>query len=397
MEDELDLGRYAAALRRRIRLIVAVAAVGALVGLAVGVTSPMTMSGSLEAIDRSAELDAAGVDPDNIDVRPVMARIAARLNSDGFESRLDDDDTRVTAIAVVTGGSGSVAVAVSGASDEAVDQASGLVVNEASAMYADEMSDLIGGIGATFERSAQTAQSRLEVVEEQVAAAGPDQTTLTEGLLVQAEELRTEQAENLDQAAALERYEANLVGDLVLVGASTPVRSRSPLTMAIAGGLAGLVLAAGAVALRTAFDRRIRSRRDLDRLGLANLAGAVSADVTDSELDVLAGVLRQVAGRFESDLIQLVPVSGATQERLAAELTTRLDGTSVEARRPLDEDALATMSSAGTALNVLTVAWGRDDRDEVALASNRLAAASDIPIAVVLVGVPKRELDGIER
>ena len=74
--------------------------------------------------------------------------------------------------------------------------------------------------------------------------------------------------------------------------------------MAVLGGLGAGMLACGAVALVAAFDRRIRTRRDLDRLGLDNLLGVVSTRRTDSELDVLAAALRQA----EEHRMSLVPL-----------------------------------------------------------------------------------------
>jgi hypothetical protein len=396
MDNELDLGRYSSALRRRARVIVVLAVVGALVGLLVALRSQYVTTATIAWIDRAAELDSAGVDPDNVDVRQALTQVASTLDGDGFESTLSDDAS-VSAVAVLTETGGSVSVVVGADSPGAVTRAMAQVAEVASQTYVHEVRAQVDGIVGNFQRQADTLGGQLDSIEQQIAAAGDDQTTLTEGLLVQAETLRADRAEAVDQGTALEQYAAALEQDLRLQTVTGPKRPRPPIAMAIAGGLLGAALAAGGVLLMAALDHRIRSRRDLERIGLTGLLGVLSSKPDDAELDVLAGAVAQTARRAGRAVVQFVPVSDQRPVHLADVLGPRAADVVMHDRRPLQTDASETVAAAAEALGVITVVWGRDTRVSTMSAANRLAAVAGSPIGVVLVGIPRREIDRIER
>jgi hypothetical protein len=165
----------------------------------------------------------------------------------------------------------------------------------------------------------------------------------------------------------------------------------------VLGGVLGGVVVVGIVAVRTALDRRIRTRRDLERLGLVNLIGVVSRVLEPSEIDVTSAAIKQAANRAACDTVQLVPVGGDRPTDIAQQFVGRLDPLEVIARPPIEVDASATADAAPTSLNVVLVRWGRDDKMSTMSVANRLAAASGSPIAVLLVDVPQREFAWIER
>jgi hypothetical protein len=396
MDEELDLGKYSAAFRRARRPIVAVVLVGSLLGLFVGVRAPSVWSGTLTWVDRAAELDAAGVDPANVDVRQAVVQVVSVLDGEGFEATLDDGAS-VGASAVLTETGGTVAVEIEAGSPGAVERTADRVVELAGETYVGEVRTQVDGIAANFQRRTETLNQQLQSIDEQILAAGVEQTTLTEGLLAQAQVIRTDLAEAVDQLAALDAYIAVLDQDIRFRTAGVPERARPAALMVVLGAVLGGLVAAGIVAAVTALDRRIRTRRDLERLGLVNLVGVVSRGLETSEIAVASAAVKLAANRAACDSVQLVPVGEGGRTGIAQQLVDRLDPMEVAARQPIEVDASATVDAAPTSLNVLLVRWGRDDRVSTMSAANRLAAVSGTPIAVLLVDVPKREIAWIER
>jgi hypothetical protein len=395
VDNEVDLTRYSAGLRRHLRLIMAAAVVGAVLGLVVGALSPFTSSTTLVAIDRSAELAAAGVRTTEFDRRPVFTRIAAALDQAEFEST---PGVEVDARAFLTESDGAVVVEVFGGSEADVDEAQAAVLAQARSVYVEEMRGLLGGIEQIFDQAAASAMTEIGRLEQQVASADTSRTALIDGLLVQIEQLRTTAVTATDNAAALRRIQGSLENDLVVQRSDTPERARPALLLAVAGAAVGFIVSAGAILLYVGIDKRIRSRRDLERIGLHDLVGTLSASPpAEGEVAILAGALLQAANRSQRTAIQLVPISGPADPELAARLQAHLDGIEIHARASLDLDAGDTMRSAPSVLSIVLVGWGRDDRVAVTTAVNRLAAASGTEAGVVLVGVPARELGTVER
>jgi capsular polysaccharide biosynthesis protein len=396
MDEELDLGRYTAAIRRHARVIVAVMVIGAAMGLAYGARAPYVASGTITWVDRAAELSSAGIDPDDVDLRQAVNQVTAVLVADGFEESLDVDAS-VDATGVFTEEQDSVLVFVEADSVGDAERAASQATEVARRTYVDEVRTLTDGVSANFARAGETLALQLESIDRQVAAASAAQTTLTETLLAQAEIIRGRQADLADQRSALEAYSASLDQDMRFQTPSTPERQRSPALMAVVGAVVCGLLAVGVIAVAAALDRRIRTRRDLDRIGLTDLLGGVSRDLEPGELDLVAAAIERAANRTGHHRVQLVPVDGSSEIALAQAFVSRLDSLEVVDRPPLERDASETASAATDSLSVVVVRWGRDSRVSTMSVANRLAAASDSPVAVLLIDIPRRELIRIEQ
>ena len=393
MDNELDLGRYSSAFRRR-RLLIAVAVVlGAALGLVVALRAPLGSSASLVPINRAAELASANVDPDDIDVVQVLGQVAAAINADSFGDQLADG-SEIDARVIVTADAAVVLLSTSASSETALDRILELALSASAAVYGDEIRTRIEGVTENYTDGLDSRKARLASLEQQASAAGADQTTLVEGLLLAAESARAEISRREDQILAIERLAGRLDDDLRVVETTAPSRSAPAVAMVALGGLGAGLVALGGVALVAAFDRRIRTRRDLDRIGLTNLLGAVA--VGSHDLAIVEGAIRQSAIRLGARSIQFVPVTSAGTIPLADHLSSA-DLPEVWDRPPLDVDAGETIPSSTDAFNIVKVAWGKDTSLKTAAVANQLSAASEFSIGIILVGVPVSELPYIER
>lgn len=396
MDNELDFGRYWSAFRRRRTLIALAVALGAVSGLILGLSAPLVASSILVPVDRSAQLDSAGIPPELINFRQVVGRVASELESESFAETLSDDSS-VDATIVTTGDPPPViGLTVRSSSQASVAQALDQASTFASTVYAAEFGRLYDGIVANFEEQLASRRIRLEAIEAQAAAVTGEQVVLAEGLLVSAERARSDIAELENEVAAAQRLSAGLGSDLFVLGESDAERARPPVIMALVGGVVAGGLALVLLALWVAFDRRIRTRRDLSRIGLDELIGVVSVR-PEADGEVLAGALRRAVQRTGTRSVQLVPVSQAGAIPLGEIVMGCGDIGEVVDRATLGSDAAETMREAPNVLTVVKVAWGRDSPTTVMSVVNRLAAASSAPIGVVLVGVPRTELPYVER
>ena len=396
MDNELDLGKYSAAIRRRRWVIAAAVGLGAIVGFTAGWRAPLSSTRTLVPVDRSAELDSAGVLPENVDIGSILQQVAATLSSDSFDSELPPDSS-VTAREVITEDSASILLEVSAPSESQFDRTLATAASAAASQYAAGLRRTIDRVTVSTQARIEAGRSALASIEQQLAIAGSDQPNLIERLLIGAEDIRATIGEDEGEVAALQGLSADVDGDLRPLDGADPARSRPPLILAVLGGAGAGLFACGIVVLVAAFDRRIRTRRDLERIGLTNLLGVLSKLETDTELDVLAGALRQAANRASTKMIQLVPVSASAAASRAEQLSRGDHPLEIHERPPITVDAVETMRHAPDSLNVIMITWGQDDTTASMSTANRLAAATSTPIGVVLVAVPATETEFVER
>lgn len=219
-----------------------------------------------------------------------------------------------------------------------------------------------------------------------------------------------------------------------------PVASIGPLVWAVGGALAGLLLAVFVVALATAFDRKVRSRADVEALipGVAFVSGVSDGDRAGWTRSLLgAAVIGALPGSARGATparVLLVPVAvadgvGELAEALATTIgeqgpsCTLVDLQGVAAPRnalpvrmagptgaeepgpvagsggdgaveivltdPLLESSAVALLAPLVDLVVLVAPWGERSFDEILLAADLLRGA---PIGFGLLGVPEAEL-----
>jgi hypothetical protein len=397
VDNDLDLGRYAAGLRRHARAIASIALLTLIAGSVVALRSRVTESVQFRAFPKVVELDSVGLDTEQFDVDKVMDIIAALANEDRFESEIGEAvgaDVKVSARRDLE--KPLVMIKIGAASEDLVVAADQAVTERLSTTYIEEFQADLIRVRTGAERRQTLLEEQLADVDAQLAAAGPNQQTLVEGLLVERQRL-TEQITGQDVIlTAVERFDTSLPGDLRRSTLDEPDR-RSPLLLGGLGLIAGTVVSVLGVLLLVALDRSVRTRRDLNRVGLHDLLGVVPQPSTPTAIVATRRAITHAAAVHKATVAQIVPLSAATEVSWMDTIDGAVHGTcQFELRKPTTESPEAFEFADDTTITVLAVAWGCDRREKVVRAANEFAAAGSPHIAIVLCGVPPKETSGVE-
>ena len=405
MEDELDIARYVAGARRRIRLIIAIGLVGALAGIAVGLTRPDQVSLTMKPVSRGAELKAAGVDLANVDVTGTIESLVSEMSTDAFETGVTEvvgADATVS-VAVKIGPDDAIYLVVKSGENNLTDAAVAEVVSRARTFFAADLSLAIAGVKTDVAKKLEDAQGDVADIEAEIASARNDQEFLLEGLLAQRLLRQTQVGALEAQLAALNAFEAGLGADLRVFGRSDPQPSQSTAKLAVAGFLVFALLALMVVLVRTAMDSTLRTRRDLARIGLTSVLAALPEQPTDDDITAAAAALRHLAAHESIGRVRFVRLVGVEDgaeaaskdwfERLQTAVGSKPDCVMVGA---VGEAAMETAQNSKSEFNVLAVPWGVTHKGIAVSAANRLAAAGSQEVGVILFGIPRREMENVE-
>ena len=397
-DADVDFSRYSFALRRSRKLIAVAALLGALLGAAVAGTAPLQVTLQLRPVQSSAVLKNAGLEVSDLDLDEIAGVVAARLGSESFELQLVDEFGSALGIVVIPPALGQTAttVTVSGGSSEIIDDVALRITEEAQAVYAAEVSKESRAVESDVKGQIETATERLAETLAVIDQARSDQDFLVEGLLVEAERWKREIDTLSAQAAAIVLVDVSAGDDLRRFGDDQAERPRSPITLAIGGAVAGALAAVFVVLGRASLDRSIRTRRDLERLGLTDMVAAISRDATPAEIGLAAASCNAVAERRGLESIQVVSVSGPAATTLVEQVSTACAMIELVARPPLSVSVDETVAALENSVTSISVQWGKDTASSVVLAANQLAAAGAGEIIVLLYDIPVRELQHVE-
>ena len=398
MDNDLDLSRYAASLRRNALWIGAVALLGLLVGVFAATRSDYIQTIRFQAVPKVAELSSVGLISTEFDFEAIVDLIVDDANQDPVEDRLAEQvgkSVDLTAFRDVE--RLAIRVVVKSSSAESTARAGELYTDRARAKYLDELSRDLIQLQAGITERRLTTLAQIEDTDAQLEAAGAGQQTLVEGLLVYRQEL-IDRLNRLDaQYAAIERFGTDTDQDLRATVFEDPSQT-SPVKLGVLGlfGLGGLALAL-TLAL-SAIDQTLRTRRDLSNVGLTDLVAVIPRPPTDLALHSAQRAIDALASALDTQAVQIIPVSDRGNGAMLAPLQ-RLDPSCCEVtvRRPTTVGPEAVGHASRSGASIVAVEWGRDKRADVVRTANELSAAGAQHVGVLFYGVPAKELSRVER
>ncbi len=280
-------------------------------------------------------------------------------------------------------------------SKEAAD-AAGAVAQGVADTYRGAVIESLEVPKAALEATAARVERDLE------AASGKVQESL----------LILELSQTRQSIAAIDSVVASTNGGISIVDlGSTAKRVNGPTVIpwALGGMIGGLVIGLFVSAIRTAFDRRIRSRADVSALAPRSLFVSVLGEGSraDWSYSLLATSLVAVCGEADSEVV-VVPIDdqvnakeltksiGDAINALESDAPTR-DGdnripvgrVTLRATAPLLQERGALISTVGSPLVVLVLNWGSSSFDELLFAADLLR---DQRFGVAIASVPSRDV-----
>lgn len=374
------------------------AIVGLALGLVVAARSSFSSTFTLQAVPRRAELSAVGIDPDQLDTDVILDVIQGSLVREDFDntvSALIGATVAIESVRVV--GSKVLTVTVSSDTAAAVDAGVTEVLKLSQAIYVKEASSSLGVVHQLFETRLKDANRHLASVETILQQATGDQQTLIEGMIVERQRATAEIDNATTVLRALDRYEQNVSNDLRDLGRVPAERSFGRVKLALAGAILGAILCSLAVLGRTAFDRRIRTRKDLSRVGIDDLAAVIQAQPTEESFVSANASIVSLVTRLGATSAQLVPVGPTGDQATLVRLAETFQSPATVTLQPAASlSATAAKNASSFGVTILAVRWGKDDRNAMVRVANELSSAGTKHISVLLYAVPSNEVSNVE-
>jgi hypothetical protein len=394
-DTDLDLTRFVRALNYGRKWILATSAVGLLFGVLLGFRSP-TAQAVVSLQPDHKQLVEGGVIVE-LDTNSMLKLTASDLASEAYLNRLKSQlGVKLTITPTFSADRGDIQVVIEGDGKQNAESAATMMIVEAQARYAEEFSGPANESLTRLNGLLEAAQTRRTDIETrlQQAPAGP----LADGLILDMEQQSTQVSRVQASASALSTIVGNAKFELKATSIETSKTHKIilyPVALAVAAGL----LCAGWIVVRAAFDRKIRTRRDFERLGIHSLLGSlpVSHDATDDA--IVGAAIASTSAHHKSHAVSVKSSPQADDAIAGIARAVNNDGTltSVEILPGLDVSPLAITSAEAADLTTLVVEWGAIHAECLVQRVNQLSTAGAKQVCVVLVGVPDRLRSDYER
>jgi hypothetical protein len=271
-----------------------------------------------------------------------------------------------------------------------------IVIAEAQSRYATEFNRPAGESLTRLNGLLDAADKRRTDIETRLQQTPPG--PLADGLILDLEQQSTQVARVQASAATLSTIVKDASTELQATSIETSKTHKIilyPIGLAIAAAL----LCAGWIVAKAAVDRKVRTRHDLERLGIHSLLGSlpVSHDATDAAI-----VGAAVSSTSADQTSHLAPVISTPQaDEAMAAIAQAVNGdrhpTSLVVLPGLDVDPAAVTSAGSANLTTLIVEWGAVRAETLVQRVNQLSAAGAKQVCIVLVRVPDRLRTDYER
>lgn len=371
VEDALRLAR------RRWLLVVLVLLVGPAVGLVLATRSP-SIEGTrkIEFSDTRTLAGLLGVTPATVDLDRAVAGIRDSMeNADVAGSVRADASANAVRLTIV-----------GDSSDE--------VEAQLDDFEAELVASVDGALRPQLETAVTAARQRVRVLED-VEATFEEASSDDVEVQRSRAELLVQLADARSRVSDVETYRSSVLGALFTSDETVFEDAGSLLVPPVVGGLVSMVLLSAGLGLVVVFDPRIRRRLQIERIApravvlgvtpagessqdaAAELAAALdafaeSADLPDGHALGVLGLARDEDAETVIGLHEL----GGGQTRLSAAPGSRPPHRT-SPRAPL----------------VLVARFGQTTENELSSALAAHRAGGFDPLGVVLVGVPRRDLD----
>ena len=394
-DSDLDLTRFVRAIRHGRIWILGAAVLGLLFGALLGFRSlGAAATVSFQPTHKKlVESDfIVGLDTDS-----MLQLTASDLASEVFLNKLESQvGSTVAVVPTFSSGSGNIQVQVEADSKKVAASAATIVIAEAQSRYAVEFSRPAGESLTRLNGLIAAAEKRRADIQERLRQTSPG--PLADGLILDLEQQSTQVSKVQASASTLATIVKNAPSELQATSIEISKTHKIilyPLGLALVAAL----LCAGWIVARAAFDRKVRTRRDLERLGIHSLLGSlpVSHDVTDAA--IVGSAISSTSADQTSHLAPVVSTPQANGAVTAIAQAVNGDGrpNSVVVLPGLDIDPAAITSAGSADLTTLIVEWGAVRAETLVQRVNQLSAAGAKQVCVVLVGVPDRLRADYER
>ncbi len=367
-EVDNDLHRYRDALRRRLPLIVAAAAAGALVlGLFVGDASS-TVEVRVSVADASDILSTTELGSSVFEEVPKIHQLRDYLSNPALVA---DPITSTAEIDTVSGE--TVVVKVNGPTAERTIAASEALLSSAEEWIGELRQKVASDVTGVLDQQRVEGEARIAEIDSALAAFnGSD--ALRESFIDERTDVQSYLAEVDSAKIALSTF-ASTPRRLSRVD-TPPESANSRPVWAAVGALLGALVAGMATLIHAHFDRRIRSRRDLE----TQFAGVILPLVprSGSERDTAVRAARTMIMRLNPAVGYVVPVDDAATET-CCDLTA---GTDAVVRNV--DDLPDTTGDRGV---VLVCSADRSDSDTAGRIHSYVVGLGYTVTATALVGV----------
>ena len=386
MYDSLT-SNVARLLRRRWYLVAAALVLGAIAGFALTATSGSDVSGRLDVRFAPPYDLVAIADSD----RAIDVDVATVASQSTVDYDADIDNVEFTATFVPNAAARSIRVTVVGGTNDAVARELDVVVDDVSTLVLQpRLTQIDLAVGATDEQIA-ALQDRSDALADSIAAL-PLDDLVRPTLLAQQTQVDSDLTDARISRSNLVVYRSYVADDLISQGDTVFTTVSPGITSVIIGVFLGGMFVLAVAFVVVLVDRRLRRRMQIERSApsaevVAVAPGRAVMGAPDREAFVLSvnafverhGLVRLVVAGLSDGVSDVEDLLGdvAAADVVFAEELAPLAG-----ERDVD----------GTGYLII-VGWGRSTDLQLAAAVASLHSIGDAPIAVAMLGVPRRDLD----
>lgn len=370
LEDALRLAR------RRWHLLVVVMVLGALLGAVLTLrTSSVEGSRRIQFADTPALAGLLGVPPVEVDLPRIVASLRDALDAADVSGSVRADPSTGTLEITITG-----------------DDAEG-VTDDLDHWQSDALARIDATLRPQLDDAVVAAEQRVLSLETTIADLGdagddPDVERTRAELLVALSEARSE----LDN---LQSYRS-AVFDRLTDTVTTEINEGGGVARGVAvGALVALVLLAVGLGLHVVFDPHIRRRLQIEKVAPTAVALGVAPDpdeAGDEECGAVAAAIDALASSAGVPEDGAVPVVGMGEHEAATAAVALYERGGGRRRLSMVEHGLPPGPGEPGPV-VVAARFGRSTENQLSSALATLRAAGFDRLGVLLVGVPRRELD----
>ncbi len=391
-DDQPDLRHYTAALWRQWPVPIAVAVILTAVFALLPSSSSTLVTGKVALVDESGLAVSLGL-PKEIGTRyssPQALLAVARA-----------EDFRL-AVAKTLGFHASVATSAEDGPGTVTISSTSEDADRAAAIVSANLTELIkrrrelrasttaAAIAANEERLA-TFQKRLTALDQTLSGLDDPRSALAAGLLAERESLLSDRTDVENMTAGFDQLDKLSVGGISLIEPSRLDVSSSKAKKAAYGFVFGGLIGVGVVLAMAFFDRRLRTRRDVERIaGTGALLGVLTRDGNDEGALAVAAAIAAIDG----PTVRLVPAGPKVDAGAVADGLRTAAAGSVTLPTIAVASSAATAAAAGPAAGaaVVLVQAGSAREDDLAIALDRLHNAGVAVAGVVLTNLAGRRV-----
>jgi hypothetical protein len=332
-----------------------------------------------------------------LDTNSMLLLTASDLASEAFHNQLEAEvGSALTVSTTFDSDAGNIRVSIEADSKKTAQSAATLIIAEAKQSYARGFSRPAAESLTRLTGLVDAATARRKDIEASLQQTPPG--PLADGLILDLEQQSTQVSKIQASAAALTTIVADAKNELQATSIETS-KTHNIILYPVGLAIAAALLCAGWIVARAALDRKVRTRRDLDRLGIHSLVGSLPVSYDAKDAAIVGAAISSASADQKSHMVSVksTPQTDEAMTALADAVNGNGTGSLVEVLPSLDAGSLAITSARAASLTTLVVGWGAITAEALVQRVNQLSAAGAKQVGIVLTGVPDRLRSEYER